>query len=200
MLFAWVLCTHAFDVPARRDVAYSLAGSAALMAVAAAQSVDLTLGALRGGVGGLRAVGTGGHVAVDGRGPGRPLGDPGRDRGGGGRRGRPAGLGPARPEGVHLLIFPSSSANSSPVDSPSNLTDGSASLPAHAASPSGRTGVGGFLGFAKSLDTGTRASLGRPGGPAGPGQPAQLLGGRDLRQLERAELDAGPEPGQRRAG
>ncbi len=44
VLFAWVLCTHAFDVPARRDVAYSLAGSAALMAVAAAQSVDLTLG------------------------------------------------------------------------------------------------------------------------------------------------------------
>ena len=58
------------------------------------------------------------------------------------------------------LIFPSSSANSSPVDTPSNLTDGSASLPAHAASPTGRTGVGGFLGFAKSLDTGARASLG----------------------------------------
>jgi transglutaminase-like putative cysteine protease len=58
------------------------------------------------------------------------------------------------------LIFPSSSANSSPVDSPSNLTDGSGSLPAHAASPTGRTGVGGFLGFAKSLDTGARATLG----------------------------------------
>ena len=43
---------------------------------------------------------------------------------------------------------------------PNNLTDGSASLPAHAASPTGRTGVGGFLGFAKSLDTGVRASLG----------------------------------------
>jgi transglutaminase-like putative cysteine protease len=58
------------------------------------------------------------------------------------------------------LIFPSSSAGSSPVDTPSNLTDGSASLPAHAASPTGRTGVGGYLGFAKSLDTGVRASLG----------------------------------------
>ena len=43
VLFAWVLCTHAFDVPARRDVTYSLAGSAALMAVAAAQTVDLSL-------------------------------------------------------------------------------------------------------------------------------------------------------------
>ena len=45
VLFAWVLSTHAFDVPSRRDVAYSLAGSTALIAVAAAQSVDLTLGA-----------------------------------------------------------------------------------------------------------------------------------------------------------
>ncbi len=44
VLFAWVLSTHAFDVPARRDVAYSLAGSTALIAVAAAQSVDLALG------------------------------------------------------------------------------------------------------------------------------------------------------------
>ncbi len=43
VLFAWVLSTHAFDVPARKDVAYSLAGSAALIAVAAAQSVDLSL-------------------------------------------------------------------------------------------------------------------------------------------------------------
>ena len=44
VLFAWVLSTHAFDVPSRRDVAYSLAGSTALIAVAAAQSVDLALG------------------------------------------------------------------------------------------------------------------------------------------------------------
>jgi len=32
---------HAFDVPARRDLAFSLAGSASLMAVAAAQAIDL---------------------------------------------------------------------------------------------------------------------------------------------------------------
>ena len=44
VLFAWVLSTHAFDVPSRRDVTYSLAGSTALVAVAAAQSVDLGLG------------------------------------------------------------------------------------------------------------------------------------------------------------
>jgi hypothetical protein len=160
VLFAWVLCTHAFDVPARRDVAYSLAGSAALMAVAAAQSVDLTLGiyvvawvacglwglvSMWQSMAGARSVpwltlGITGLVVV-----------------------AVAFLLVAflpAPKVSTSLIFPSASANSSPVDSPSNLTDGSASLPAHAASPSGRTGVGGFLGFAKSLDTGARATLG----------------------------------------
>ncbi len=160
VLFAWVLCTHAFDVPARRDVAYSLAGSAALMAVAAAQSVDLTLGvyvvawvacglwglvSMWQSMAGARSVpwltlGVTGLVVV-----------------------AVAFLLVAflpAPKVSTSLIFPSSSANSSPVDSPSNLTDGSASLPAHAANPSGRTGVGGFLGFAKSLDTGARATLG----------------------------------------
>ena len=160
VLFAWVLCTHAFDVPARRDVAYSLAGSAALMAVAAAQSVDLTLGVY---VMAWVACGLWGLVAMW--------------QSMAGARGVPwvtlavtgvavavvaallVSLLPA-PKVSTSLIFPSSAANSSPVDSPSNLTDGSASLPAHAASPGGRTGVGGFLGFAKSLDTGARASLG----------------------------------------
>ena len=160
VLFAWVLCTHSFDVPARRDVAYSLAGSAALMAVAAAQSVDLTLGlyvvawvacglwglvSMWQSMAGARSVpwptlGATGLVVV-----------------------MVAVLLVAflpAPKVSTSLIFPSSSANSSPVDSPSTLTDGSASLPAHAASPTGRTGVGGFLGFAKSLDTGTRATLG----------------------------------------
>jgi protein-glutamine gamma-glutamyltransferase len=160
VLFAWVLCTHAFDVPARRDVAYSLAGSAALMAVAAAQSVDLNLGFF---VIAWVAFGVWGLVAMW--------------QSMSGTFGVPwltVGIAtvvvamvaaalvavlPA-PTVSTSLIFPSSSANSSPVDTPNNLTDGSASLPAHAASPSGRTGVGGFLGFAKSLDTGVRASLG----------------------------------------
>ncbi len=160
VLFAWVLSTHAFDVPARRDVAYSLAGSAALMAVAAAQAVDLTLGIyvvlwVASGIWGLVAM----WLSISGT------------------RGVPwltigiAGLAVAvvaallvsvlpAPRVSTSLVFPSSSANSSPVDSPSNLTDGNASLPAHAADAGGRTGVGGFLGFAKSLDTGVRASLG----------------------------------------
>jgi protein-glutamine gamma-glutamyltransferase len=159
VLFAWVLSTHAFDVPARKDVAYTLAGSAALLAVAAAQSVDLSLAVY---VIAWAACGLFGLVAmwqsiaeVDGI-PWRALA---------------ASAIAVVVVGVALvavlpapkvsasLIFPSSSVGSE-VDSPSNLTDGSASLPAHAAYPRGRTGVGGFLGFAKSLDTGTRTALG----------------------------------------
>jgi hypothetical protein len=160
VLFAWVLCTHAFDVPARRDVAYSLAGSAALMAVAAAQSVDLSLGVyvLAWVVAGVWGLVTMWQSMSATRGvPWVTLGIAGV-----------AVLGVAAlilavlpaPTVSASLIFPSSAANSGPVDTPSNLTDGSPSLPAHAASPSGRTGVGGYLGFAKSLDTGVRASLG----------------------------------------
>ena len=106
VLFAWVLCTHAFDVPARRDVAYSLAGSAALMAVAAAQSVDLALGVYVVAWAGVRRLGAGGHVAVDVRHPRRPVADPGRGRRGRGGGGRAAGGRAAGPEGVHLAHLP----------------------------------------------------------------------------------------------
>lgn len=159
-LFAWVLCTHAFDVPARKDVAYTLAGSVALMAVAAAQTVDLSLA---GYVVVWFAFGIWGLVAMW-----QSLT---------GVKGVPWGalgassvvvvvlalvflvLLPA-PRVSSTLIFPASSAGDAPVDSPSGLTDGAASLPATAAAPSGPTRVGGYLGFAKSLDTGLRASLG----------------------------------------
>ncbi len=160
VLFTWVLCTHAFDVPSRRDVAYSLAGSAALIAVAAAQSVNLALGAwvlawVVCCVWGLVAMWQ--SVSQTAGVPWRPV----------------LGAGvlvavvallliavlPA-PQVSASLIFTASGSGSGPVDSPSGLTDGSASLPAHAATASGRTGVGGFLGFAKSLDTADRIALG----------------------------------------
>jgi transglutaminase-like putative cysteine protease len=157
-LFAWVLATHAFDVPARRDVAYSLAGSAALMAVAAAQTVDLSLA---GYVVAWVACGVWGLVAMW--------------KSMAGARGAPwvsllvAGVVVAvltvgfvavlpAPHVSTSLIFPSSSAGDAPVNSASGLSDGP-SLPAHAASPSGPTRVGGYLGFAKSLDTGARGAL-----------------------------------------
>jgi protein-glutamine gamma-glutamyltransferase len=160
VLFAWVLSTHSFDVPARRDVAYSLAGSAGLMAVAAAQSVDLAFGIY---VAMWLVLGMWALVAMW--------------QSMSGTRGVPwlavctAGtvllvlsallviVLPA-PKVSTSLLFPSSAANSSPVETPNDLTDGSATLPAHAANPSGPTRVGGFLGFAKSLNTGVRASLG----------------------------------------
>ena len=160
VLFAWVLSTHAFDVPSRRDVTYSLAGSTALIAVAASQSVDLTLGAWV-----LAWVGCGvwGLVAMwqslsetDGV-PWRPL------MAAGALVGVVAlvlvAVLPA-PKVSTTLAFTSSSPNSQPVSSPNNLTDGKGALPAHAADAAGRTGVGGFLGFAKSLDTANRISLG----------------------------------------
>ena len=44
VLFTIIQVTHAFDVPCRRDLGFSLAGSATLMAVAAAQSIDDVFG------------------------------------------------------------------------------------------------------------------------------------------------------------
>ena len=54
VLFVWVQVAHAFDVPARRDLAFSLAGSASLMAVAAAQAIDLAFGVYVAGLARLR--------------------------------------------------------------------------------------------------------------------------------------------------
>jgi transglutaminase-like putative cysteine protease len=160
VLFAWVLSTHAFDVPSRRDVTYSLAGSTALIAVAAAQSVDLALGAwvlawVCCGVWGLVAMWQ--SLSETAGVPWRSLLEAGA---------LVAVVAvllvavlPA-PKVSTTLAFTSASPNSSPVTSSNNLTDGSGALPAHAATASGRTGVGGFLGFAKSLDTANRVSLG----------------------------------------
>jgi protein-glutamine gamma-glutamyltransferase len=160
VLFAWVLSTHAFDVPSRRDVTYSLAGSTALVAVAAAQSVDLGLGMwvlawVVCCVWGLVAMWQ--SVSETAGLPWRPL--------------LAAGVLVAlvavlvvavlpAPKVSTSLVFASAPGASSTVDSPTNLTDGGSSLPAHAASPRGRTAVGGFLGFAKSLDTADRVALG----------------------------------------
>lgn len=159
VLFAWILSTHAFDVPARRDVTYSLAGSTALVAVAAAQSVDLTLGLW---IVAWVACGIWGLIA--------------RWQSMAGVHGVPwrslaisaavivvVAVGllvvlPA-PQVSTALIFPSASPDSSSVTAASGLTDGSAALPAHAAPANGATRVGGYLGFAHSLDTGTRATL-----------------------------------------
>jgi protein-glutamine gamma-glutamyltransferase len=159
VLFAWVLSTHAFDVPARRDVAYTLAGSAALIAVAAAQAVDLGFGlwVLAWMVCALACLVAMWQSMSTARGVPWPA---------------VAGavavaavltvllisvLPPPQPSTA--LLFPSA-GDGQQVTSPSQLTDGNASLPARAATARGRTGVGGYLGFAKALDLADRDTLG----------------------------------------
>lgn len=160
VLFAWILSTHSFDVPARRDIAYSLAGSAALMAVAAAQSISLTLGLYvlawsACGLWGLRAM----WRSMSGL------------TGSAWRSNLLATVVSALVALVVLVLlpaprvstdlsFPSTAQNSNPVTQPAGLSDGASGLPAHAAPAQGHNGIGGFLGFASALDTGTRTELG----------------------------------------
>ncbi|MGH9093435.1 MAG: transglutaminase domain-containing protein, partial [Acidimicrobiales bacterium] len=162
VLFTMIQVTHAFDVPSRRDLGFSLAGSATLMAVAAAQAVDGTFGlyvvvwavlgftgmlamwsSMAGGArpragAVLAAVGACGAVALV----------------------MVAAL-PA-PHPNSSLVLPSSIAADLPVAKAAGLEGGGAhgTEPVHAGSPSGRTAVGGYLGFAGPLDTADRASLG----------------------------------------
>ncbi len=161
-LFVWVQVTHAFDVPARRDLSFSLAGSASLMAVAAAQAIDLTFGvyvliwmgfSLWGLVGMWTSASEGGRLVVGGV---------------------AATLAAVVVVTAAVLValpaphvsgnvsFPSSAASDSPVGHPGSLTGDGANPaePAHAGSSRGRSRVGGFLGFAGRLDTALRAPLG----------------------------------------
>ena len=203
VLFAWVLCTHAFDVPARRDVAYSLAGSAALMAVAAAQSVDLALGVyvvawVAFGLWGLVAMwqsmsGTRGvpWLTVGGAGGGRA-------GGGGAAGGRAAGA-----QGVHLahlpLVVGRLLAGRQPQQPHRRL-----GVPARPCGQPVRPHPGRGLPRIRQVPRHRGAGLARqPGGHAGPGQPAELLGGPDLRHVERPELagvGAGQGPGRGQTG
>jgi protein-glutamine gamma-glutamyltransferase len=162
VLFTWIQVTHAFDVPARRDLSFSMAGSATLMAAASAQAVNISFGlavVVWAGFGlvGLAAmwssmagrsriavrslVLSGIVVAVIGL--------------------VFVALLPA-PHPSSSLTLSSSLAGDLPVGSPAGL-EGDASgaqQPVHAASVSGRTRIGGYLGFAGPLDTAIRGALG----------------------------------------
>ena len=195
VLFAWVLSTHAFDVPARRDVAYSLAGSAALMAVAAAQSVDLSLGVYVRRLGRLRGLGPGGHVAVDV-----------------GHRWRTVAVAAGAPAALLAVVAASSWPCCRPRRSPPRsssprrrrqLLTGRHSRPT---SPTGARcpptppapAVGpGSADSSASPSPSTPASglAGRPGGHAGAGHAAELLGRPDVRHMERPELGPVGQPG-----
>ncbi len=161
VLFTWIQVTHSFDVPSRRDLAFSLVGSVTLMAVAAAEALDMGFalfvvawaagmlvglasmwGSMSGGRARVRAVVAGGVVLV--------------------------GIGLAcllvlpAPSVSSRLVFPSSLAGDVAIGSPAGLegTGAGATEPVRAGAAGGRVGVGGFLGFAGPLDTAVRGALG----------------------------------------
>ncbi|HLN43478.1 MAG TPA: DUF3488 and transglutaminase-like domain-containing protein [Acidimicrobiales bacterium] len=160
VLFVWVQVAHSFDVPARRDLAFSLAGSASLMAVAAAQAIDIGFGVyvlvwLAFGLAALLAMWSsasqGGRLRL---------------------RGVLASLvAVAVTAGVVLVILPAPHV-AGRIDFPANAGSGS-TLPVPGAlagdakvaqlakpgSPAGATRVGGYLGFANHLDTALRGGL-----------------------------------------
>jgi transglutaminase-like putative cysteine protease len=162
LLFVWIQVAHAFDVPARRDLSFSLAGSTSLMAVAGAQAVDLGFGVYA-----LVWIGFGlwGLVRMWGS-----ASAGGRIRG----RGLVATMAAVTVLAVAVLTvlpapqvagrinFPSNSAGGVSLPGAGGLSGdgGSASEPSKPGSPSGATRVGGFLGFATHLDTALRGSLG----------------------------------------
>jgi hypothetical protein len=162
VLFTIIQVTHAFDVPSRRDLGFSLAGSATLMAVAAAQAVDSNFGLYvivwtLFGVIGLMAMWT---SMVGGR----------------GLRGRGLALAVASvtvialvvvallpaPHPSNTIVFPSALAGDSQLSTPAALVDGGphGTQPAQPGTTAGPTRVGGFLGFAGPLNTAIRGSLG----------------------------------------
>jgi len=161
VLFVWVQVAHAFDVPARRDLAFSLAGSASLMAVAAAQAIDLTFGFyvvvwLACGLAGLVAMWS---SASEG----------GRLR----PRGVIATLSAVVVTGTVVLAllpaphvagkidFPSAAGSGTQLPDPGGLAgDAKVAQLAKAGAPAGATRVGGFLGFSNRLDTALRGGLG----------------------------------------
>ncbi len=147
---------------------------------------------LRDGLGRLRDLGPRRDVAVDVRRSGYAVGDGRARRARSGPGHRWDGRGPSPPRVSASLVLPSSSNGSPAVDSPSNLTDGAASLPAHAAEPTGSHRCRRLPRVRQVPRHRGADEPRRPGGDAGPGQPSQLLGRRDLRRLERRR--AGPRP------
>jgi transglutaminase-like putative cysteine protease len=162
-LFTWVQVVHSFDVPARRDLLFSLAAGAALVTVAAAQAlssgflvfvsvwfVATVIGlacswrSMAGGRGRLPALGLVGvsalaialAVVIE------------------------AVLPP--PRASQSITLPSSVTSYLPLPPGGGLTQGGAhpTEPARAGSPADGVRIGGFLGFAGPLDTGIRAALG----------------------------------------
>ncbi|HEV2361922.1 MAG TPA: transglutaminaseTgpA domain-containing protein, partial [Acidimicrobiales bacterium] len=161
-LFAWVQVVHAFDVPARRDLLFSLAASAALIAVSGAQAISSSFGI---------------YVAVWAVAAAISLLCSWRSMAGGGGRFRLLPLGASllaativgaaivavlpAPIANRALTLPSALTQYLKIADPGGFAGGpSGAEPASPGLPGGRIGVGGFAGFAGPLDTALRGDLG----------------------------------------
>jgi protein-glutamine gamma-glutamyltransferase len=162
VLFSAMQAAHAFDMPSRRDLGFSLAGSATLMAVAGAQAIDLSFSlyvALWAAIG-LAGLHASWSSMVGGSVP-RPL---------------PVVVSTAAAllvAAVLVVFLPSpqppeldlgsalgGTSNPSVTGQPARVVPAARSSGDGPASAAGRTGVGGFLGFAGPLDTALRPGLG----------------------------------------
>ena len=159
-LFTWVQVVHAFDVPARRDLLFSIAAAGALVTVAAAQAIS-------GGFVEFVAIWLVASVIA--------LGCSWRSMAGGqGRLPVPALVGSTilvlavalaldvvlpPPRASQEIRLPSSLTSFLPLTNRGGLTEGgsNATEPAHPGSPGG---VGGYVGMAGPLDTALRGVLG----------------------------------------
>jgi transglutaminase-like putative cysteine protease len=162
VLLVSVLVVHSFHVPSRRDLMFSLAASAGLMAVAGAQAITLTFGLYVVGwagcsVWGLIEMWT--SASDGGRIPGKRLGS--------------VLTGVVAATAAVFLLLPapivaakfsllSRAGAGGSIGLPGALAgdSGSPSQLSRPGTPHGPTRVGGYLGFANSLDTALRGKLG----------------------------------------
>lgn len=162
VLFVGIQAVHSFHVPARRDLVFTVSGGAGLMALAAAQSVDLHffLYAVPWLVGTLWCLFEMWRSSSGGE-PFSP------------RRSLSSVVAVATATLAAFLLLPAPNVSvtigfvaragdGGPISTPGALAgdSGSPSELSKAGSPAGRSRVGGFLGFAGRLDTALRGSLG----------------------------------------
>lgn len=160
VLFAWMLAVHSFHVPARRDLVFSLAGSAALVAVAAAQAIEMGFGlyALAWAAAALWTLLEAGASAARAR-PG--LWWVGASAAAVAVLGLVAWLLLPAPTPGFRLDFRPAAGTAGPVPKSGALAGDSGS-PLQLSRPGQATGparVGGYLGFAGDLNTALRAKL-----------------------------------------
>ena len=162
VMFIAIQAVHSFHVPARRDLIFSIGASAAMMAVAAAQAIDLTFGLYSGvwivlSLWALlemwRSASEGGWIS--------PKASVSAVAAVSVTTAMVFLLLPAPVVSIRIS-FQSRSSSSGPVPVPGALAgdSGSASQLSKPGSPRGRTRIGGYLGFANNLNTALRGSLG----------------------------------------